>query len=262
MGLGNGGRPVKAVILSAGQGKRLLPLTTSEPKCMVRVGRQTVLEWQLEQLALCGFREVAVVVGFGEAHVRRALGRWSLPLDVRAISNPYYRTSDNLVSCWIAGEEMSSDFLLVNGDTIFEASVLERVLASEPAPITIAIDHKPSYDADDMKVQCEGRRLIAVGKQLPPERTDGEAIGMILFRGDGPKLFRGMLESMMSDPSAQKAWYLSAVDRLANLGHVRTASITPYQWVEVDFPRDLEHASAMVTNWLDPDAAIPVQNVG
>jgi L-glutamine-phosphate cytidylyltransferase len=262
MSFRNGGRPVKAVILSAGQGRRLLPLTQSEPKCLVQVGRQTVLEWQLEELAACGIREVAVVVGFGEAHVRRTLAARPPSSTVRLVSNPYFRTSDNLVSCWIAREEMASDFLLLNGDTIFEAAVLERLLASEPAPATIAVDHKAAYDADDMKVQCERGRLLAVGKQLPPERTDGEAIGMILFRGEGPALFRGMIESMMNDPGVQGAWYLSAVDRLAKQGHVRTATISPYQWVEVDFLRDLEHASAMVASWADAELPLVAQSAG
>lgn len=243
-------KPERAIILSAGQGRRLFPLTSSIPKCLLPVGEQSLLEWQLDQLAACGFREAVTVVGFGEAEVRKALPRRRGALEVRMLSNPLFRTSDNLVSCWVAREEMTGNFLLLNGDTIFEAAILERILASEPAPVTIAIDHKPSYDADDMKVRCEGTRLLDVGKNLPAERTDGEAIGMSLFRNEGPRLFRGLLDAAVEVPGAERCWYLSVIDRMASLGLVRTVSIDLLEWAEVDFPRDLERAAEVVAGWV------------
>lgn len=244
--------PRKAVILSAGQGRRLLPLTASEPKCLLTIGGRSVLDWQLEQLAAGGFRQVVVVVGFGDERVRASLERRSRPVQVRTLYNPFYRVSDNLVSAWVARREMTGSFLLVNGDTLFETRVLERVLESQPAPATMAIDHKPAYDADDMKVECAGNRLVAVGKDLPAARTHGESIGMILFRGEGTTVFRSLLESAVRDPSRQNAWYLSIVDRMAKLDLVRTVSIDPLEWTEIDYPHDLEHAAALVAGWQDP----------
>ena len=52
----------------------------------------------------------------------------------------------------------------------------------EPAPVTVAIGHKPEYDSDDMKVMLDGDRLTEIAKTLPLEAVDAESIGMILFR--------------------------------------------------------------------------------
>ena len=60
---------MKAIILSAGQGKRLLPLTENSPKCALPVQARSILEWQLGQIAQCDIDEVVVVTGFGARNV-------------------------------------------------------------------------------------------------------------------------------------------------------------------------------------------------
>ena len=113
--------------------------------------------------AQAGVEEVVQVIGFGARQVRRTLRSLALgSLRVRAVENPYYRQSDNLISCWLARKEMDRDFVLLNGDTLFESEVLLRLLASPAAPVTLAVSHKASYDDDDMKVHCRDGRLLAV----------------------------------------------------------------------------------------------------
>src|SRR3546814_14185335 len=72
--------------------------------------------------------------------------------------------------------------------------VLQALLASPAAPVSLAVDHKERYDDDDMKVELDGSRLLDIGKKLPPERVQGESIGMLYFRGEGPRRFVAALE--------------------------------------------------------------------
>jgi len=241
---------VKALILSAGQGRRLRPLTSKKPKCLVRVGGRPILEWQLETLAAAGVDRCSIVTGFGAEKVCEMLRTLGLEAPgVRTIFNPSFDTADNLVSCWAARAEMYEDFLLVNGDTLFEPEVIDRLLASPPAPVTLAMARKAVYDADDMKVRCDGNVLRRVGKDLPPSETDGESIGVLLFRGEGPRLFREALADAMQTPGAARMWYLSAVNELAARGFVRTASVAGLRWAEVDYWPDLEAAERLVASW-------------
>ncbi len=236
---------MRAIVLSAGQGKRLLPLTEERPKCLLPVcGDATVLEVQLRALARCGVDHATVVIGFGAEHVERFLAETPVPgLTVETRFNPFYKQSDNLATCWLSRNEMHEDFVLLNGDTIFEDRVLRRLLGGPPAPITVTIDHKSSYDSDDMKVSVdEAGRLLAIGKTLKPEMVNGESIGMLCFRGSGPKLFRDALERTMRHPDALRAWYLSVVNELAQEVAVDTASVRGFWWREIDSPEDLEEA--------------------
>jgi choline kinase len=247
---------MKAVILSAGQGRRLLPLTANTPKCALPIHGRSLLDWQLGELARCGIERAIVVVGFGADRVEQLLAARPAPPQARTLYNPFFSVSDNLVSCWMARAEMAEDFLLLNGDTLFEAPVLQRLLDAAPRPVRLAIDHKTAYDADDMKVSLDGERLVRVGKQLPPEDVDGESIGMLLFRGEGPALFRAALERALHRPQALRQWYLSVVDELARAGHVWTASIEGLQWAEVDCPADLEQAAALLEGWVERPASV------
>jgi choline kinase len=235
---------MKAIVLSAGQGRRLLPLTERTPKCMLEVADQSVLELQLRALASCGIEHVTVVVGFGARHVERFIADDPVPgIEVEALFNPFYIVSDNLATCWIARESMQGDFLLINGDTIFEGRVLQRLLDTPRSPVTIAIDHKREYDEDDMKVTLDGDgKLLAIGKQLKPERVNGESIGLLRFQGAGALRFTNELERAMRDPEALRAWYLSVVDVMAQEGLVDTASIRSFYWREIDSSEDLEDA--------------------
>lgn len=240
---------MKAVILSAGQGRRLLPLTAESPKCILRIHGQPLIEWQMRELAKCGISQVTVVVGFGADQVEQFLADRYKPHQVQALYNPFFAVSDNLASCWVARTEMTEEFILLNGDTLFEAAVLQRLLDAPARPVTMATDRKRAYDADDMKVAVNGDGLVKVGKDLAPEQADGESIGMLLFRGEGPALFRAAVERALRAPCALKQWYLSVIDTMAQSRLVWTLSIHGLRWVEVDCSADLDEAAKLVAGW-------------
>ena len=191
---------VKVIILSAGQGKRLLPATADVPKCLLRVGHRSILERQLRALSEAGVKRGVVVTGFGADKVAEHLREVCPPrMEVRTWFNPLYDRADNLVSCASVRPEMQEDFLLLNGDTLIHPAVVERLLASPPAPVVMAVGHKGAYAADDMKVKCSAGRVVRVGKDLQSGDIDGEAIGLSLYRGGGPNLFRDVIEEMLGD---------------------------------------------------------------
>ena len=259
---------MKGIILSAGQGRRLLPLTQNLPKCLLRVGGRTVLEWQLRMLATAGVEQTVVVVGFGAAAIERQLAEITPPgMRVRTLFNELYDRSDNLVSCAVASPEMNEDFLLLNGDTLADPAVVTRLLASPEVPVAMAIARKDAYDADDMKVRCTDGRVTRIGKDLDAGETNGEAIGFSLYRGGGPALFTAALTEIVKEPEGTRRWYLSAVNVLAGRGLVHRVSITGLRWAEIDYPEDLPRAQAVVAwlaerpalvgalRWASPDVA-------
>ncbi|MFW6093673.1 MAG: NTP transferase domain-containing protein [Pseudomonadota bacterium] len=245
---------MKAIILSAGQGRRLLPLTEATPKCALPVGERSLLEWQLHEIARCAVDEVVVVTGFGADRVDEIAARCERPR-VRTLYNPFYALSDNLGTCWVAGSEMGEPFVLINGDTLFEAAILERLLASPAtAPVTLVTDRKEAYDADDMKVVVEDGRLKRVGKALE-DGVNGESIGMMVFRGDGPQRFRDMVTHLMRYGEGVNRWYLSAIDELAQHQPLAVCDIHGLSWCEVDEAEDLANARRVVAGWASADAA-------
>lgn len=232
---------MRAIILSAGRGSRLLPLTTDMPKCLLPIGLTTVLGLQLDTLFKAGVTHATVVTGFNAAQVKAELAARQTGPKVKTLFNPFYQVADNLASCWMARKYMKGEFLLINGDTLFSPALLETILAAPAKDITVTIDKKTQYDGDDMKVTLDGNKLTAIGKTLTPQQTNGESIGMIRFMGEGGKIFRQQLKSRMHSEDGTKSWYLSAIDRLSKSGvSIATTNIKGSTWAELDTPEDYE----------------------
>jgi L-glutamine-phosphate cytidylyltransferase len=242
---------VKVIILGAGQGKRLLPLTADVPKSLLDIGGRTLLERQIDAFAACGISEFVVVTGYGARRMEEAAAAYARARGVliRTVYNPFYAVADNLATCWMARAEMAGDFIQVNGDNVFQADLAQLLIEAPRVPVTVAINHKPAYDADDMKVMMDGRRLTEVGKTLPLEAVDAEAIGFYIFRGGGGLRYVEELELSMRDPAALRQWFPAAVGRLAKRIEVSTVVADGVRWCEVDFPADLQHARHLVAGW-------------
>ena len=245
-----------AVILSAGQGKRLSPLTDARPKCLVPIAGRTILEWQVRSLAAAGVRDITVVTGFCADAVDAMLMTTNVPAEVRTLYNPFYTVADNIGSCWAAKDLIGEDTLLLNGDTLFEPAIARRVLETAEAPISVTVDRKDTYDSDDMKIRRDGDRLVAIGKTLELP-VDGESIGMIRFQGEGGARFVEAMRSALKEEATLKRWYLSIIDELAQEGGVGLVSIEGHSWSEIDFLRDLPIAEAKVASFMAaPKAAV------
>jgi len=150
---------------------------------------------------------------------------------------------------------MEEDFLLVNGDSLFESGIVNRLITEAVKPVSLAVATKPVYDADDMKVSCSHGTVRRVAKDIPAAEVNGEAIGLSLFRGEGPRLMRETLEDFASRPEGCKLWYLSATNHLAAQGRVGAVPIDGCGWAEVDFPADVDIAEHIIKGRIEPDLA-------
>jgi L-glutamine-phosphate cytidylyltransferase len=223
----------RAIILSAGQGSRLLPLTESLPKCLIAFSGKTLLEWQVNALVAGGVERIDVVTGFMTEKVEAELARLARPgVMLTALFNPFYK-----------------DFLILNGDTLISDAIVARVLAESDWPVRVTVDIKLTYDSDDMKVERDGERLIAIGKTLSVAQSNAESIGFLAFRGEGATLFRDAVEAFMRTPAGVENWYLKVIDALAPTGKIGTCAIDGLDWAEVDFLNDVQTAENLTRGW-------------
>lgn len=245
---------MKAIILCAGQGRRLLPYTESTPKCLLSLGDKHFIEWQIDTLLSVGVEQVVAVIGYAAPRVTSLLNE-RYGTKVRTVYNPFYELADNLASCWIARDHLCEEFILINGDTLFEPAIVTQLLRDHEQAITLVTDCKNEYDDDDMKVIADQSRLLAIGKKLPLEQVTEESIGMIHFNPAGAAMFKDKIETLMYSQEALQQWYLTVIDDLAQQNNVGICSIHGKDWAEIDFVQDLEQAQALVTKWQQPLSA-------
>ncbi len=242
---------LRVIILAAGQGKRLLPLTAEVPKALLDIGGKPLIERQIEAFASQGLTRFSVIIGYGAARMEQALARIAekLGVEIDTIYNPFYAVADNLASCWLARSAMAEDFIQVNGDNVFQGDLVKALLDAPIKPLSVAINQKSAYDPDDMKVMLDNGRLTEIGKTLPLDTVDAEAIGFYVMRGEGARAYVNELELAMRDPQSLKRWFPSIIGSLAKKMEIGTISITGMRWCEVDFPVDLQGARQLVSSW-------------
>ncbi len=235
---------MKAIILAAGKGERLMPLTRNTPKSLLEIRNGvTLLESQLTSLREAGIREVVIVVGYRAEQIEAKLKAYedTIGIAARVVYNPFFATTNNLVSLWMARGEMGEDFTIINGDVVFGREVMAGLLA-EPADrnICMVVDEKPEYDEEDMKVILRKPQVTDIGKDISREKANGESIGMIRVIGSGREMLNRTLEGMIRQEEAKYIFYLETFRALARSGWPLYAHLIGQdQWAEVDFHSDL-----------------------
>jgi choline kinase len=228
----------EAVILAAGRGSRLASFTTERPKCLVEIGGAPLIEHQLRMLEMVGIERVSVVVGYRADAVRRAIqGRASV------IQNSEWEDTNSLYSLSLCGECVSASMLVMNCDVLTHPLALQRLL-NEPG--SAFLYDSSSGDADEqMKVELDGKRLTAMSKALPADRTHGENVGILHFEAEAAQaLFRETGELLAR--GQRNAWMAAAVEGVARSLPLRGVDIADLPWIEIDFPDDLERACTHV----------------
>lgn len=117
-----------ALLLAAGTGRRLKPLTDNAPKCMTEVGGISILKRLLDCLHELKFKRLVIVVGHLEQDIRKFMDRHAGDLVVDYVVSPVYKTTNNIYSLWLARQAIKEPFLLVESDLVFDASLLEEML--------------------------------------------------------------------------------------------------------------------------------------
>ncbi|NOY16344.1 MAG: phosphocholine cytidylyltransferase family protein [Gammaproteobacteria bacterium] len=129
-------QPVKATVttallLAAGTGSRLQPLTLDAPKCLTEVGGIPILERLVNNLRAQGFKRLVVVIGHLGDRIQEFLQQHAADMQVDYVINPDYRTTNNIYSLWLARQQIREPFLLVESDLVFEEGMLDDMLQAD-----------------------------------------------------------------------------------------------------------------------------------
>jgi L-glutamine-phosphate cytidylyltransferase len=117
-----------ALLLAAGTGSRLLPMTKSAPKCLTMVNGKSILKRQVSILDQQGFKRLVVVTGHLEDRIRNYLGNKVGGMNIEYVFSPPYKTTNNIYSLWMARDVIQEPFMLLESDLIFEKSLLDAML--------------------------------------------------------------------------------------------------------------------------------------
>ena len=237
-----------AVILVAGVGSRLRPITDDRPKALVDLGGETILARTVRLLTSYGVRKVVLATGYREDAVRAAMQGASVAVEY--CRNPEFDRTQNSVSLALCRSALGSDaFFKLDGDVVFQRQVLERLDASR-AELAVAVDTGRTVDAEAMKITLSrpgALEISAFGKGIALERSAGESIGIErISAGLSPLLFDALSAAIGAGETG--LYYEDVYSRLIAAGvvHAEAVAVADLPWTEVDDFSDLERARALV----------------
>jgi len=230
-----------AIILAAGQGSRLLPLTLEKPKCLIEVGGKTILAHQVAALRRAGVERFTIVAGYRAEQIEREAAKLrSSGLAVEALFNPFWAVASSIGSVWTARERLCQPFILLNGDTVFDSELLSEALDQLSPGLNLLVEQTKDPEEDDMRVLVSEGEVRKVGKGLPLGLAAHRSLGVIASCSADGRPYVDKLEQVLRSPDGANSFHHAVVGAAAEDHPVRAVEIGAGFWQEIDRPEDIE----------------------
>lgn len=240
-------RPPMAVILAAGIGSRLSPLTDKSAKCLLSVGGSFILERMIRNCLSCGVSQFVLVLGHRADEIRQFVDKTFRGIRVTYVINDRYRDTNTGYSLMLASSVVgTAEFIKFDADVVFDTKIL-RELVDSHLPNVLCIDRNIALADEEVKVITDDQmRVCEIGKTVDPGRALGESIGIEKISAvTGPLLF-AELKVMMESAAHAQEYYEAAYARLVDKGiPFHALDITGMKWTEIDTVEDFAAANVM-----------------
>lgn len=233
----------KALILAAGFGSRLLPITKDIPKALVPVHGKPIIFKQIDNLLENNIMDITIISGYKAEMLEKVVHEyWP---DIHIIESTNYADTNNMYSAWLGIKTMFPErigsFLMMNADVFFDSSVITALL-NDKAQNAIVVD-VGRYIEESMKVVKKDDRLIAISKKITPEDALGSSIDVYKFSSSGGRAFYEACCCYIENRKELKLWSEVALNDVLEEG------VVPFQecpldgrWYEIDNHDDLAAA--------------------
>ena len=252
---------LKAIILAAGQGNRLKPLTNEKPKCMIELFGKSLIEHQIDAYTSCNISDINIVTGFRSDSI-------TIP-NVRYFRNEHYEITNMVESLFCAEEILNGDVIVSYGDIIFEKNVLRQLVQSDN-DVSIIIDKNwkeywsirsknPLVDLESLKLDSE-ENITSIGQKVNKlEEIQGQYIGLMKFSEKGVNILKDFYHECKKtsekkpnplNPNLpfEKSFMTDLLQGLINSNYQLHSVPINGGWLELDTIEDFETYQRMFKN--------------
>ena len=231
---------MKAIILAAGVGSRIKPLTDNCPKSLLKVGGNTILEMMVSHIQDCGINDIIFVVGYLKEQIKDYINTKFPDLNAIFVTNDKYAETNTGYSLMLAKDLIQdSGFIKFDADVVFDKEILKKLIESEHEN-RLCIDKNINLDGEEIKVIIDNQhRIVKANKTVHPKDAVGESIGIEKISKDTATLLFKELELMMRDKKNHQEYYEAAYERLIEKNvPFHALDISGLRWVEIDTHED------------------------
>jgi len=240
---------MKAVVLAAGVNSRLKSVAKDIPKCLLRIGEATIIDYQINLLTLIGGLKLKDIYIIGGHRIEKL--DYLRNLGVNVVFNPKYKEFNNVYSFYLAKNFVDEDFVLFNGDTIADRRIFEALVSSSYRTAFV-VDNVKKLGDEEMKVLVKDGKIVRFGKEIDPKTAHGEYIGFAKFGLKDAATIFDCIEELLSKGKTN-IWYENAINHVLNRINAFAVYTNGLSWIEIDTPEDYEKAIKMQGELLNHD---------
>ena len=251
---------MKVIILAAGMGSRLGPLTNDKPKCMIKLLGQTLIERQIKIFHSYGINDITIVTGYKSKVV-------DIP-DVNYVNNPNYETTNMNESLFCALKPSNSSVLVTYGDIVFEPKIVQQMLEiTNDIRLAVRINWKEHYQNRTMhplseaeNVLIENGRILQIRKNISKALENqqiGEFLGIMMLSSEQIKILlerysdlkKNHTGTFHSSSSLHMAYLTDMLQEMIDFGVRINPVFAEGRWFEIDTLEDLKNAEKSINKF-------------
>jgi|TARA_B100001750_G_scaffold107398_1_gene84876 choline kinase len=251
---------MRVIILAAGMGSRLRPLTNDKPKCMIKLFNETLIERQIKIFHSCNINDITIVTGYRNEMI-------DIP-DVNYVKNENYETTNMNESLFCALEPSNSHVLVTYSDIVFEQKIIQQMLEiTDGIRLAVNLNWKKYYQnrknhplSEAENVLVENERILQIRKNISKSLQNqqiGEFLGIMMLSSDHVKILlerysylkKNHIGAFHNSSSLSNAYITDMLQEIINCGINVNPVFTEGRWFEIDTPEDLKNVEKLINKF-------------
>jgi len=231
---------MKAIILAAGQSKRLQPLTNDIPKCLLQINNQSIIDYQIKGLIKNNITEIIIVIGFKAQKLTNYLQKKYSSINFTFIKNNNFQNTNAAYSLHLTKKYLNDDIIYLNSDSLFDKEILKKVVNSKTSTTAI---QRVAWDEEEVNVIVDNNlKILEIGKHISKELNYGEFIGVTKMSKSFNQELIKVLEGFVENEELKK-FAADAINLTIQRGaEMHALNVSNFQAIEIDTIEDFKRA--------------------
>lgn len=236
---------MRAIILAAGIGSRLRPLTNDAPKTMTSVGGMPIIERQINVLNKKGIEKIYVCVGYKKEMLMNFIKKKFPELDINFVENDDFLTTDNLYTLNLAKNHIEGEqVILINADVAFDEEIID--LCKENEDNSVAFYDSSNFDKKEPQLEIKNNKAYSIIlPSMDNSKSSGRTSGIFLLNKDASTKLVEDMYKLMNQKEDSKKWFECSLDNIFKQTDFLPIDLKGIRWAEVDDFEDLEKAKSI-----------------
>ena len=242
---------MKAIILAAGTGTRLRPITNRKPKTLVKVAGKPIINYQIDALLENDIKDIIICVGYLSSDLIKYCEISYPDINFKFVENKDYSTTNNMYSLYLSRKYLDDETIIMNADVVFDEEIIKGMIELQGSVIATDVGE---YIEESMKISLNEKNYINdISKKISQKNAFGCSIDIYKFVKSDNEILRKHLIKIIEDEKNLNMWTEVLLQRLLNNSTINAKpyDIKNYRWYEVDNYDDLHQAEMLFNEHLN-----------